>query len=204
MHTNTARDRHLTVTEISLSDSSGNFATLLAKVAEQRCRLSFSKLFHYYAPRLLAYGIRHFGNEQNAADLVQETMTSVWHKASLFNPDKGLPDVWIFTIARNIRFDLLRRNRHRQDDLSADDLWPVLSEQAGLTEEADSLDNRILLQQVSQYYHQLPEPQQVVIEQLYIEGKSQQEVSDALGIPLGTIKSRTRLALMKLQELIDK
>lgn len=202
MHTTTDRNRQHQVTELSLPNAASHIAALLTKVAEQRCRPSFSKLFHYYAPRVLAYGIRHFGNEQIAADLVQETMSNVWHKAHLFNPAKGLPDVWIFTIARNIRFDLLRRSRHQQDELSADDLWPVLSEQAGLLEESDRLDNHILLQQISQYYTQLPEQQREVLEQLYIEGKSQQEVSDTLGIPLGTIKSRTRLALIKLKELI--
>lgn len=202
MHTTTYKNRQHQVKDLHLPDASSHLAALLNNVAEQRCRLAFSKIFHYYAPRLLAYGIRHFGNEQTAADLVQEAMSNVWHKAHLFNPDKGLPDVWIFTIARNIRFDLLRRSRHQQDELSADDLWPVLSEQAGLMEESDRLDNHILLQQIGQYYTQLPEQQRDVIEQLYIEGKSQQEVSDTLGVPLGTIKSRTRLALIKLKELI--
>ncbi|RUO25593.1 RNA polymerase subunit sigma [Aliidiomarina minuta] len=177
-------------------------AGLLATVANERSRQAFSELFRHYAPKLLAYGSRQFGNEQNASDLVQETMTNVWHKAHLFKADKGSPTTWIFTIARNIRFDLLRKNKHRRDEISADELWPVLSDPADNSEDEYSLDRSVLMQQIGGYYNQLPDAQRTVIEKIYIEGKSQQEVSDSLGIPLGTVKSRTRLALRKLKELI--
>lgn len=177
-------------------------AGLLTKVANARCRQSFSELFRHFAPKLLSYGSRQFGNEQTASDLVQETMTNVWHKAHLFNAEKGAPSTWIFTIARNIRFDLLRKNKHRRDEISADDLWPVLTEQNDSLEDDYALDHGVLMEQIGVYYAQLPEPQRVVIEKIYVEGKSQQEVSDALDIPLGTVKSRTRLALIKLKELI--
>ncbi|MGI5308114.1 sigma-70 family RNA polymerase sigma factor [Rheinheimera sp. WS51] len=204
MHTVFEKVQRRPVNYTSQPPVSGDFANMLLKIADQRCRHSFSILFNYYAPRLLSYGLRHLGNEQLAADLVQETMTNVWHKARLFNVEKGEPDMWIFTIARNIRYDVLRRNRHRQNDLSADDLWPILTEQGEMPESADTLENDILLQQLSRYCQLLPEAQRKVIEPLYIEGKSQQQVSDELGIPLGTVKSRTRLALIKLKELIDK
>ncbi|RAJ98821.1 sigma-70 family RNA polymerase sigma factor [Aliidiomarina maris] len=184
------------------ADDAQHLAGLLASIANSRCRRSFSELFRYFAPKLLAYGSRQFGNEQIAADLVQETMTNVWHKAHLFNADKGAPATWIFTIARNIRFDLLRKNKHRRDEISADELWPILSEQNESLEDDYALDREILMQEIGAYYAQLPEAQREVIEKIYIEGKSQQEVSDALGIPLGTVKSRTRLALIKLKELI--
>ena len=135
-------------------------------------------------------------------DLVQETMTNVWHKAHLFKADKGSPSTWIFTIARNIRFDLLRKNKKRKDDISADELWPILAEQNDNLDDDYALDQDILLQEISHYYGQLPDAQRIVVEKIYVEGKSQQEVSDSLGIPLGTVKSRTRLALKKLKELI--
>lgn len=179
-----------------------HLAGLLANVAETRCRRAFSELFRHFAPKLLAYGSRQFGNEQTASDLVQETMTNVWHKAHLFNANKGAPATWIFTIARNIRFDLLRKNKHRRDEISADELWPILSEQNDSLEDDYALDHDVLMQEISAYYAQLPDAQRIVIEKIYVEGKSQQEVSDALGIPLGTVKSRTRLALLKLKELI--
>lgn len=177
-------------------------AGLLGEVALTRSRRAFSELFKHFAPRLQSFATRQFGNEQTAKDLVQETMTNVWHKAHLFSPDKGSPTTWIFTIARNIRFDILRKNKKNQNDISAEELWPVLSEEMSDSDEEFAIDQTILLQEISSYYSQLPDAQRVVIEHIYIEGKSQQEVSDELGIPLGTVKSRTRLALQKLRELI--
>lgn len=204
MQTQTNRDAPRTVMNTSKLDEAQHLAGLLATVASERCRRSFSELFRHFAPKLLAYGSRQFGNEQTAADLVQETMTNVWHKAHLFNADKGAPATWIFTIARNIRFDLLRKNKHRRDEISADELWPVLAETSDALEDDYALDHGILMQEISNYYAKLPEPQREVIEKIYVEGKSQQEVSDSLGIPLGTVKSRTRLALRKLKELITE
>lgn len=183
-------------------DNPEHAADLLAKIASEQSRAAFSELFRYFAPRLQAYATRQFGNEQTAMDLVQETMTNVWHKAHLFKPDRGSAATWIFTIARNIRFDLLRKNKHRQNDLSADDLWPVLAEQNDSLDDDYALDNDLLMQQLAVYCEQLPIAQRTVIELIYVEGKSQQEVADALEIPLGTVKSRTRLALQKLKELI--
>ena len=96
----------------SQQDTAEKAAQLLAQIAETRSRQAFSELFSHFAPKLQAYGTRQFGNEQTAMDLVQETMTNVWHKAHLFKADKGSPSTWIFTIARNIRFDLLRKNKN--------------------------------------------------------------------------------------------
>ncbi len=183
-------------------DNAEHAAELLAKVASEQSRAAFSELFRYFAPRLQAYATRQFGNEQTAMDLVQETMSNVWHKAHLFKPDRGSAATWIFTIARNIRFDFLRKNKYRQYDLSADDLWPVLAETNDSLDDDYALDDDLLMQQLSVFCEQLPAAQRTVIELIYIEGKSQQEVADALQIPLGTVKSRTRLALQKLKELI--
>jgi len=183
-------------------DNADYAAQLLAEVAATQSRRAFSELFRHFAPKLQAYATRQFGNEQTAMDLVQETMTNVWHKAHLFKADKGSPSTWIFTIARNIRFDILRKNKHRQNDLSADELWPILAENNESLDDDYSLDGDVLMQEISTYYAKLPDAQRVVVEKIYIEGKSQQEVSDSLGIPLGTVKSRTRLALKKLKELI--
>ncbi|WP_241969847.1 sigma-70 family RNA polymerase sigma factor [Pseudidiomarina taiwanensis] len=183
-------------------DSAEHAASLLVEIATNRNRRAFSELFHHFAPKLQAYATRQFGNEQTAMDLVQETMTNVWHKAHLFKPDRGSAATWIFTIARNIRFDFLRKNKHRQYDLSADDLWPILAEQNDSLDDDYALDDDLLMQQLANYCEQLPVAQKTVIELIYVEGKSQQEVADALAIPLGTVKSRTRLALQKLKELI--
>lgn len=177
-------------------------AAYLTAVAQTRCKTSFSKVFGYFAPRLRSYALRQSGNEAIAMELVQDTMSNVWQKAHLFNPDKGSPSTWIFTIARNIRFDLLRKQQNRKEDICSDDLWPILIEQTADADEAD-LEDQITLEQVGELLERLPEKQKVVIEAIYINGKSQQEVADELEIPLGTVKSRTRLALQRLKDLIE-
>ena len=85
----------------------------LSIVASERCKRSFSKIFSYFAPRLRSYALKQMGNEALAMELVQDTMSNVWQKSHLFNSEKGSPSTWIFTIARNIRFDMLRKQRNR-------------------------------------------------------------------------------------------
>ncbi len=173
----------------------------LQTVAEDRCKMSFSKVFGYFAPRLRSYALKQIGNEALAMELVQDTMSNVWQKAHLFNAEKGSPSTWIFTIARNIRFDMLRKQQNRKEDICSDDLWPVLCEHTADANEV-SLDEQITLEQVGGLFDELPEKQRVVLEGIYIEGKSQQEIADELSIPLGTVKSRTRLALNRLKEML--
>lgn len=183
-------------------DDPDHAAALLALVATEQSRKAFSELFSYFAPRLKAYATRQFGNEQTAMDLVQETMTNVWNKAHLFKPDRVQP-LPGYLPSRVISGSILRKNKYRQHDLSADELWPVLAEQNDSLDDDYALDDDLLMQQLAGYCELLPKAQRIVIELIYVEGKSQQEVADALGIPLGTVKSRTRLALQKLRELIN-
>lgn len=176
-------------------------AQYLATVAEERCKRSFSKVFSYFAPRLRSYALKQIGNEALAMELVQDTMSNVWQKAHLFNSAKGSPSTWIFTIARNIRFDMLRKQQNRKEDICSDDLWPVLCEHTADANEVP-LDEQMTLEQVGNLFSHLPDKQKVVIEAIYVEGKSQQEVADELDIPLGTVKSRTRLALQRLKDML--
>ncbi|MFS1704726.1 sigma-70 family RNA polymerase sigma factor [Aestuariibacter sp. GS-14] len=175
----------------------------LIKVAETRCKASFSRVFGYFAPRLRSYALRQLGNEALAMELVQDTMSNVWQKAHLFDSEKGSPSTWIFTIARNIRFDMLRKLQSRKEDICADDLWPVLCEQTPDQNET-SLDEQVTLDQIELLFNELPEKQKVVIQAIYIDGKSQQEIADELDIPLGTVKSRTRLALQRLKGMLSE
>ena len=170
-------------------------------VATDRCKRSFAKVFSYFAPRLRSYALKQMGNEALAMELVQDTMTNVWQKSHLFNAEKGSPSTWVFTIARNIRFDMLRKQRNRKEDLCSDDLWPILCEQTADVNEV-SLDHQITMDEIGLLFESLPAKQKLVIEAIYIDGKSQQEVADELDIPLGTVKSRTRLALQRLKEML--
>ncbi|AGH45948.1 sigma-70 family RNA polymerase sigma factor [Paraglaciecola psychrophila] len=173
----------------------------LSIVASERCKRSFSKVFSYFAPRLRSYALKQMGNEALAMELVQDTMSNVWQKSHLFNSDKGSPSTWIFTIARNIRFDMLRKQRNRKEDVCSDDLWPVLCEQTPDANEV-SLEHQVTMDEIGVLFESLPEKQRLVIEAIYINGKSQQEVANELDIPLGTVKSRTRLALQRLKEML--
>jgi RNA polymerase sigma-70 factor (ECF subfamily) len=175
----------------------------LVEVASTRSKVAFAKIFSYFAPRLRSYALKQMGNEALAMELVQDTMSNVWQKAHLFNSDKGSPSTWIFTIARNIRFDMLRKLQNRKEDICSDDLWPVLCEQTADANET-SLEEQVTLEQLGQLFDELPSKQRVVIEAIYIDGKSQQEVADELSIPLGTVKSRTRLALQRLKDMIQE
>ena len=174
----------------------------LVKVAQDRCKVSFSRVFGFFAPRLRSYALKQLGNEALAMELVQDTMSNVWQKAHLFNAEKGSPSTWIFTIARNIRFDMLRKVQNRKEDICADDLWPVLCEQTPDANE-NARDDQVTLEQIGHLFEDLPEKQKVVLEAIYIDGKSQQEIADELDIPLGTVKSRTRLALQRLKGMIS-
>lgn len=188
-----------TVKPIECADE---MAAYLAAVAQTRCQRSFANVFNYFAPRLLSYSMKQMGNEALAMELVQDTMANVWQKAHLFDASKGAASTWIFTIARNIRFDLLRKLRNRKEDICADDLWPILCEQTADVNEV-SHDHQVTMDEIGVMFEALPDKQKAVIEAIYIEGKSQQEVADEMNIPLGTVKSRTRLALQRLKEMIE-
>jgi RNA polymerase sigma-70 factor (ECF subfamily) len=183
-------------------DCADEMSQALLEVASQRCQRSYSKIFGYFAPRLRSYALKQMGNEALAMEMVQDTMTNVWQKAHLFNAEKGSPSTWIFTIARNIRFDMLRKQKNRKEDICSDDLWPILCEQTPDQNEV-SLDQQVTLEQVNQLFNNLPDKQRAVIEAIYVDGKSQQEVADELAIPLGTVKSRTRLALQRLKDMLE-
>ena len=182
-------------------DCAAEMSAHLATVATERCKIAFSRVFSYFAPRLRSYALKQMGNEALAMELVQDTMSNVWQKAHLFNAEKGSPSTWIFTIARNIRFDMLRKLQNRKEYVCSDDLWPILCEQTADTNDV-SLDQQITLEQIGQFFEALPVKQKLVIESIYIDGKSQQEVADELDIPLGTVKSRTRLALHRLKDML--
>ncbi|WP_238786875.1 sigma-70 family RNA polymerase sigma factor [Ferrimonas lipolytica] len=172
------------------------------RVAAHQDKAAFAKLFRYYAPRLISHARKHFSSEAMAEEMVQETMTKVWLKSHLYHRDKGQVSTWIFTIARNVRFDMLRRLQSRPEILVADEIY--LDMEADFDNECEPLDGDILRKQLQTYCNKLPDGQRLVVEMVYFEDKSQQEVADSLAIPLGTVKSRLRLALAKIREQLDE
>lgn len=167
----------------------------LKKVGETQDKAAFGELFKWFAPKIKVYGLKRFNDQSLAMDLVQETMTLVWRKATLFNRSKGNASGWIFTIMRNHSFDMLRKMQTNKEDTISEDLWPLYDKQVE-THSVDFLENKNLEKALML----LPLPQRIVIEGLYVQGLTQQELSEQLAEPIGTIKSRLRLALTKLRQ----
>jgi RNA polymerase sigma-70 factor (ECF subfamily) len=175
---------------------------LLALIAQQQDKLAFSELFKRFTPQIRAFLISsgHAYNGSELDDLVQESLLSVWRKAKLFDPNKAAANTWILTIARNLRIDFFRKQSKHQYDLDADDLH-VESSDKELGEQADQ---SIMSRKVNEAITKLPIEQREVIAKVYLEEKSHQQVADELQLPLGTVKSRVRLAMQRLQNAMEK
>jgi RNA polymerase sigma-70 factor (ECF subfamily) len=170
----------------------------LKLVATEQDKEAFSELFKWFAPRIRAHGMQRFKQEALAMDLVQETMLLVWRKAVLFNADKGKASTWIYTIMRNYCFDMLRKKQTQKEDTISEDLWPVI-EQKVPDDKDDHLQNRLLLS----HLNSLPLQQKQVVEAIYLQEMTQQELATHLDLPLGTVKSRLRLAISKLKSKLE-
>ncbi|MDP5254894.1 sigma-70 family RNA polymerase sigma factor [Vibrio sp. HB161653] len=179
------------------SMSKEEWAECMAQV-QQRDKRAFALLFHFYSPKLKTFAVKHVGNEQVAMEVVQEAMTTVWQKSHLFDSSKSALSTWIYTIVRNLCFDLLRKHKGRVSHLSSEDLWPAEYCPADLID-AYSPEHDRLKQQVIQFLDRLPESQRDVVKAVYLEELPHQEVAERFDIPLGTVKSRLRLAVEKLK-----
>ncbi|MFC6440417.1 sigma-70 family RNA polymerase sigma factor [Bowmanella sp. JS7-9] len=175
---------------------------LLIAIAQQRDQAAFRQLFNAVGGRLKGYAVKSGANDKDADELVQETMLLVWRKAHLYDPTQASALTWLFTLLRNKRVDLLRRNKHNL--ISADDLYlepeSAQSEHDAepLQQEIESDRNQHIVRNLLQH---LPTEQRIILYKVYFEGKSHSEISDELALPLGTVKSRLRLALSKFEVL---
>lgn len=172
---------------------------LLCKVGKDQDQQAFNLLFAEFAPRIKSYMMREGAEAAAADDVAQEAFTNIWRKAHLYDPSKGSAPTWMFRIARNLRIDRFRKER----------VWqPLPEEHLELASEEPSPDD--VVDQNAQYealrvaLDELSPEQREVIELAYLGGLSQSQVSERLGVPLGTVKSRMRLAYEKLQPLLEK
>jgi RNA polymerase sigma-70 factor (ECF subfamily) len=175
--------------------------TLLLAVATKD-RQAFERLFTHFAPLIRGYCRSKPAPTQMtgfADELVQEVMIKIWQKAQSFNPEKASASTWIFTLVRNCRVDILRRNnRHNNQPLETEDIWPIDDENTPITHLQQSRDQ----ERLSKAAQTLPKEQISVINKVFVEGKTHTETAQELGLPLGTVKSRVRLALKKLQVMV--
>ena len=174
---------------------------LLGAVSHSGDTAAFARLFERYATRIFQTGMKLTRNEQLSRDLVQETMITVWQKASLFDLDRGSADNWIFTMTRNRCFDLLRKAKRQPASIGADDIWPPGEAAEIASESGDAPEQGALMSRIESLLENLPAAQQAVINQVYLLDFTHEEAARRLGIPLGTLKSRLRLGLDKLRYL---
>jgi RNA polymerase sigma-70 factor (ECF subfamily) len=177
------------------------WAERLAAIASRQDRTAFAELFNHFAPRVKAFMRRNGATDQQAEEIAQETMLALWRKAHLFDPAAAGAATWIFTIARNLRIDAIRRETRggaiRVDEVEAeyevDDSPGADVQLAAAQSEA----------RVREALTSLSSEQLQVIEMSFFEEKAHSEIAEALGIPLGTVKSRIRLAMKRLRAVLE-
>jgi RNA polymerase sigma-70 factor (ECF subfamily) len=168
----------------------------IAAIRDQKDKDAFARLFQHFAPRVKAFLIRSGAEDGLAEECAQEVMATLWHKAHLFDPTRASAATWIFTIARNRRIDAFRKQRRPEpEDLPwGPDHEPDQADALVLQEETDKLGEAIAA---------LPQKQRELIEKAYFGDLSHREIADQTGLPLGTIKSRIRLALDRLRHAMQ-
>lgn len=189
----------------SMSDiaAESRWNDLITAVADRGDKQAFAELFQHFAPQLKAYALSKSGvagSGEIAEEVVQETMIKVWRRASLYNASKANLSAWIFSIARNTRIDILRRHAKHQSNISTDDLWLTAED----TEPFAALQQKRIEEAIRGSLGSVSSEQSLMLQKMYMEGKSQSEIAAECDIPLGTVKSRVRLAMARLKLVLKE
>ncbi|QFT79180.1 ECF RNA polymerase sigma factor RpoE [Roseovarius sp. THAF27] len=165
---------------------------IIDRIRDQRDRAAFQRLFSHFAPRVKAFLMKSGTDASLAEECAQEVMATLWQKAHMFDPSRASAATWIFTIARNRRIDAIRKQRRPEpEDLPwGPEQEPDQADALALQQESEKLGAAIA---------QLPEKQKDLIEKAYFGDLTHSEIAEETGLPLGTIKSRIRLALDRLR-----
>ncbi|MEM6579302.1 MAG: sigma-70 family RNA polymerase sigma factor [Pseudomonadota bacterium] len=176
----------------SKGEQETDWAEVVARIRDERDRQAFRALFVHFAPRVKAFLLRSGADASLAEECTQDVMATLWQKSHLFDPSRASVATWIYTIARNRKIDALRKLRRPEpEDLSwGPDEEPDQEDVLALQQESEKLGEAIA---------QLPEKQKELIEKAYFGNLTHSEIADVTGLPLGTIKSRIRLALDRLR-----
>ncbi len=172
---------------------------LVAQVAQAADRGAFATLFNHFAPRLRSYCARQGIAPDVASELVQETMLVLWRKAASFDPAKAQVSTWLFTIIRNKRIDRLRREN--RPELTADDLAIFANDETSAHDDMSATQDAARL---AVALEALPPEQRTMMVKAFFEDKSHSDIAAETGLPLGTVKSRIRLALSRLKQSIKE
>ncbi|MGB1472901.1 MAG: sigma-70 family RNA polymerase sigma factor, partial [Candidatus Puniceispirillaceae bacterium] len=176
-----------------------NWDVMLVRVGRDRDKAAFAALFEYFAPRIKSFLLRLGTDMSLCEEIAQEAMIMVWRRAETYNPSQSGASTWIFTIARNKRIDRLRRENRP---------LPDLADPAFAPDPVETGEKTIFRQQeeekIRHALKNLPDEQAKMIFSAYYEEKSHREIADESGVPLGTVKSRIRLALNRLRAHLDE
>ncbi len=170
--------------------------SLMEKVAENRDEIAFSILFDFLAPKINGYYLQNGLAKENAEELTQEVMSVIWTKSSYYDSSKSALTTWVFTIARNKKVDFLRKNS--KINFNEEDIREFLYEENKI----DKINENEIRDQVNKINQQLDEYQRKIIKMNFFENKSHKKIAEELEIPLGTVKSRIRHILIKMQKLL--
>lgn len=179
-------------------DVATNMAKLVERVAQSRDREAFATLFDHYGPRLSTYLQRLGAEPALAEEIAQDAMVALWRKAALFDPSKSSVGTWLYRIARNRRIDLLRRSRGATIDL--DDVMEPVDDAPQPDEALDAREREGLVRRAME---SLPPEQLTLVRLAFFEGRSHSEIAEIEGLPLGTVKSRIRLAFSRLRRRLE-
>ena len=167
---------------------------LVKKISEERNEKAFSEIFDFIAPKINAYYLKNNLSIEQAEELTQEVLSTIWLKAKLFNPEKSKFITWSFTIARNKKIDFYRKNK--KIDVNEEDIRDFLYENS----KSDDYELETTINNITQ---ELDENQKKLIKMSFFEQKSHKNIAGELEIPLGTVKSRIRASLNKMQKHIQ-
>lgn len=180
-------------------ETSDYLCSLVEQIAANRSRAAFEALYRHFAPRLKAYGMRAGADAITAEELAQEAMIMVWRKAASFDRRKATVSTWLFTIVRNKRIDLLRRQN--RPDIEAEDLLAMIEPDAAQDDAFASQQDGAIVRESLKI---LPDDQKLVLEMAFFEEKSHSQIAEELELPLGTVKSRIRLAMNRLKVRLSR
>ncbi|MGD8325729.1 MAG: sigma-70 family RNA polymerase sigma factor [Sphingomonadales bacterium] len=174
-------------------------ARLVADIATKRDKQAFAALYRHFAPKLKAFALKQGLSAGVAEEIAQETMIQLWRKAASFDENKASVSTWLFTILRNKRIDYLRREA--RPDLDHDE-WRLMAEAPEQPDEhAEQAQDK---SQIASMLKSLPEEQKQVLHLAYFKELTHAEIAEELDLPLGTVKSRIRLALGRMRVLVKE
>lgn len=199
INTQTLQNNNECIKSMSMNIEIDNkeLSQLLVAVALKRDKQAFAVLFKFFAPKIKRITASKFANSDQTNEVVQETMSKVWRKAHLYNVDKGLATTWVYTVMRNVTFDMLRKVKSNKEDNLSDDIWPIAEQSNSID---DPYEDHLAKNNILACLDSLSENQRQVVKGFYFLEMSQEQLAQHLNIPLGTIKSRLRLALAKLKQ----